>query len=75
MHSAPNRGSSWGAGEGVTYCEPFETLLEAQVLVARWRTHYSQVRPHSSPGYRLPAPEAVLIGDQRLGSPHWRTTG
>jgi transposase InsO family protein len=40
--------------------EVFETLLEAQVLVERWRRHYNTVRPHSSLGYRPPAPEAVL---------------
>jgi hypothetical protein len=39
------------------------------VLVARWRKHHNQVRPHGSLGYRPPAPEAVLIGDQRLGLP------
>jgi hypothetical protein len=31
----------------------------AKVLVARWRRHYNQVRPHSALGYRPPAPEAV----------------
>jgi len=35
----------------------FDTLFEAQVLVERWRNHYSTVRPHSSLGYR--PPEAV----------------
>lgn len=40
--------------------EVFETLLEAQVLVERWRKHYNAVRPHSALGYRPPAPEAVL---------------
>jgi putative transposase len=39
--------------------EIFDTLLEAQVLVERWRKHYNQVRPHSSLGYRPPAPEAI----------------
>jgi putative transposase len=39
--------------------EIFDTLLEAKVLVARWRRHYNAVRPHSSLGYRPPAPEAV----------------
>ena len=34
------------------------TLREAQVLVERWRQEYNQVRPHSSLGYRPPAPEA-----------------
>jgi hypothetical protein len=39
--------------------EVFDTLLEAKVLVARWRRHYNVVRPHSALGYRPPAPEAV----------------
>ena len=38
--------------------EIFDTLFEAQVLVERWRNHYNTVRPHSSLGYRPPAPEA-----------------
>ena len=37
--------------------EIFYTLLEAKVLVERWRQHYNKVRPHSSLGYRPPAPE------------------
>ncbi len=39
--------------------EIFETLLEAKVLIERWRRHYNQVRPHSSLGYRPPAPESI----------------
>ena len=39
--------------------ELFDTLLEAKVLVERWRKHYNTVRPHSSLGYRPPAPEAI----------------
>lgn len=39
--------------------EIFDTLLEAKVLVERWRRHYNTVRPHSSLGYRPPAPEAI----------------
>ena len=39
--------------------EVFDTLLEAQVLVERWRIEYNTFRPHSSLGYRPPAPEAV----------------
>lgn len=39
--------------------EIFDTLLEAKVLIERWRMEYNQVRPHSSLGYRPPAPEAV----------------
>ena len=38
--------------------EIFETLLEAKVLIERWRVEYNTVRPHSSLGYRPPAPEA-----------------
>ena len=38
--------------------EIFETLLEAKVLIERWRTEYNTVRPHSSLGYRPPAPES-----------------
>jgi len=38
----------------------FDTLLEAKVLIARWRRHYNTVRPHSALGYRPPAPEAIL---------------
>jgi transposase InsO family protein len=39
--------------------EIFDSLTEAQVLVERWRTEYNQVRPHSSLGYRPPAPLTV----------------
>jgi transposase InsO family protein len=38
--------------------EVFDTLLEAKVLIERWRKTYNTVRPHSSLGYRLPAPES-----------------
>jgi putative transposase len=37
--------------------EVFDTLWEAQVLVERWRKEYNTIRPHSSLGYRPPAPE------------------
>ena len=39
--------------------EQFDTLLEAKVLIERWRRHYNTIRPHSSLGYRPPAPEAI----------------
>ena len=39
--------------------ELFETLLEARVLVERWRRQHDTVRPHSSIGYRPPVPEAI----------------
>jgi putative transposase len=45
--------------------ERFDTLLEAQVLIEMWRNEYNQVRPHSSLGYRSPAPE-VAVGEPVL---------
>ena len=63
-------GSPWENG----YCESFNgklrdeclnreifyTLQEAQVLIEQWRRFYNTERPHSSLGYRPPAPEAIL---------------
>ncbi len=63
-------GSPWENG----YCESFNSKLrdeflngeifysmkEIRVLVERWRVHYNTVRPHSSLGYRPPAPEAWI---------------
>ncbi len=60
-------GSPWENG----YCESFNgslrnellngeifySLAEAQVLIEAWRRHYNTFRPHSSLGYRPPAPE------------------
>jgi len=57
-------GSPWENG----YCESFNgkmryqllggeiffTLLEAKVIIERWRRHYNEVRPHSSLGGRPP---------------------
>ena len=40
--------------------EIFSTLTEAKVLIEQWRRQYNQVRPHSSLGYRPPAPEAIM---------------
>ena len=36
-----------------------DTITEARVLTERYRVHYNRIRPHSSLGYRPPAPEAV----------------
>ena len=61
-------GSPWENG----YCESFNSKLrdeflngeifysmkEIRVLAERWRVHFNTVRPHSSLGYRPPAPEA-----------------
>jgi putative transposase len=63
-------GSPWENG----YCESFNgklrdevldreifyTLREAQVLIEQWRIEYNTFRPHSSLGYRPPAPEAFF---------------
>ena len=63
-------GSPWENG----YCESFNSklrdelldgeifysLAEAQVLIEAWRRHYNGVRPHSSLGYRPPAPESFV---------------
>ena len=42
--------------------EIFYTLKEAEVLIERWRHYYNTVRPHSSLGYRPPAPRAWQLG-------------
>jgi transposase InsO family protein len=39
--------------------EIFYNLKEAKVLIENWRKEYNTVRPHSSLGYRPPAPEVV----------------
>ena len=39
--------------------EIFYSLAEAKVPIEAWRRHYNTVRPHSSLGYRPPAPEAA----------------
>lgn len=68
-------GSPWENG----YCESFNgklrdellngelfyTLREAQVLIDQWRVFYNTKRPHSSLGYRSPAPE-TRIPDQEI---------
>lgn len=41
--------------------EIFTTLSEASVLIEHWRQEYNHTRPHSSLGYRPPAPEAKLV--------------
>lgn len=40
--------------------EIFATLTEAKILIEEWRRDYNQIRPHSSLGYRPPAPEAII---------------
>jgi putative transposase len=40
--------------------EVFDTIIEARIIIEQWRRHYNQVRPHSSLGYKPPAPMAIL---------------
>jgi putative transposase len=70
-------GSPWENG----YCESFNSKLrdeflngeifysikELRVLAERWRVHYNTIRPHSSLGYRSPAPEAWLTNNTGHG--------
>jgi len=63
-------GSPWENG----YCESFNSKLrdellngeifysleEARVIIEAWRRHYNTQRPHSSLGYRPPAPDALV---------------
>lgn len=63
-------GSPWENG----YCESFNSKLrdellngeifysldEARVIIESWRRHYNTARPHSSLGYRPPAPETFV---------------
>jgi putative transposase len=85
-------GSPWENG----YCESFNgkfrdeclngeifySLKEAQVVIEQWRVQYNEVRPHSSLGYRPPAPKAILPKQLRCGDvenamrfPHPHTRG
>ena len=49
--------------------EIFYSLAEARVVIETWRVHYNTERPHSSPGYRPPAPEVVHWSARDGGSP------
>lgn len=39
--------------------EIFYSLLEARVIIERWRMQYNTIRPHSSLGGKPPAPQAI----------------
>ena len=47
--------------------ELLDTLEEAKVLVEGWRKIYNRIRPHSSLGYRPPAPEAHVVEKFTIG--------
>ena len=69
-------GSPWENG----YCESFNarlrdellngeifySLKEAQIIIEQWRRHYNTKRPHSSLGYRPPAPESIVPVDPQI---------
>ena len=71
-------GSPWENG----YCESFNSklrdelldgeifyaLAEARVVIEGWRVYYNTVRPHSSLGYRPPAPEAIWPSKKDMSS-------
>ena len=46
--------------------EIFTTLWEAKVLIEGWRREYNEIRPHSSLGYRPPAPRTILPVNKTL---------
>ena len=48
--------------------EVFDTPPEARVLIERYRVRYNTVRPHSSLGYRPPAPGAIAPWPTAFGA-------
>jgi len=50
--------------------ELFYSLKEAQVVIEAWRQEYNRVRPHSSLGYRPPAPATYRPNLLTLEQPH-----
>jgi transposase InsO family protein len=49
--------------------EIFYSLKEAQILTERWRKEYNTIRPHSSLGYRPPAPGAIMPSLRLITNP------
>ena len=50
--------------------ELFNHLHEAKIIIEQWRREYNTIRPHTSLGYRPPAPETIRPAD--LASAIWR---
>ena len=50
------------------YSEIFYSLAEAKVIIEAWRRYYNTERPHSSLGYKPPAPEAIAWPSKPAGS-------
>ncbi len=46
--------------------EIFYSFKEAQIVIEQWRQHYNTKRPHSSLGYRPPAPVAIKPNQKLL---------
>jgi putative transposase len=44
--------------------EWFRSRAEAKVVIEQWRTHYNEVRPHSSLGYLTPAAFAAKLANE-----------
>ena len=40
--------------------EIFFSLKEARIVIESWRRHYNEVCPHSSLGYKPPAPQVLI---------------
>ena len=45
--------------------EIFDNIFEARILIERWRKEYNTVRPHSSLGYKPPAPVAMHVNKDK----------
>jgi hypothetical protein len=45
--------------------EIFYYLPDAKIIIERWTNHYHTKQPHSAPANRPPAPEAIVLMDQR----------
>ncbi len=43
--------------------EIFYSLKEVEILTEQWRREYNTIRPHSSLGYRPPAPETIRLNE------------
>ena len=51
--------------------EIFYTLKEATIMIERWRVHYNTKRPHTSLGYRPPAPETIQMPRTIMTYENW----
>lgn len=40
--------------------EVFYNITEAAIMIEKWRKHYNEIRPHSSLGYKPPAPSVKI---------------